>query len=65
MNAKRRKDQTPSLVMLPLGGTGEIGMNCYCYGSGPERERQWLILGRLGLVAMWEARRNHFQATNL
>jgi ribonuclease J len=44
MNAKRRKDQTPELVLLPLGGTGEIGMNCYCYGSGTPRDRQWLMV---------------------
>jgi ribonuclease J len=44
MNAKRRKDQTPELVLLPLGGTGEIGMNCYCYGSGMPRDRQWLMV---------------------
>ena len=44
MNAKRRKDQTPELVLLPLGGTGEIGMNCYVYGSGSEPDRQWLIV---------------------
>ncbi|MEM1065964.1 MAG: ribonuclease J [Pseudomonadota bacterium] len=24
------------LIYLPLGGAGEIGMNCYVYGSGPE-----------------------------
>jgi ribonuclease J len=44
MNAKRRKDQTPELVLLPLGGTGEIGMNCYCYGTGTPRDRQWLMV---------------------
>ena len=44
MNAKRRKDQTPELVLLPLGGTGEIGMNCYCYGTGAAHERQWLMV---------------------
>jgi ribonuclease J len=44
MNAKRKKDQTPELVLLPLGGTGEIGMNCYCYGTGTERSRQWLMV---------------------
>ncbi|MBC8038778.1 MAG: ribonuclease J [Rhizobiales bacterium] len=30
--------------MLPLGGTGEIGMNCYCYGVGPAEDRQWLMV---------------------
>ena len=24
------------LIYLPLGGAGEIGMNCYVYGYGPE-----------------------------
>jgi ribonuclease J len=32
------------LVLLPLGGTGEIGMNCYCYGVGPAEARQWLMV---------------------
>ena len=44
MNAKRLKNQAPELVMLPLGGTGEIGMNCYCYGTGKPSERQWLMV---------------------
>ena len=44
MAAKRKKSLSPELVLLPLGGTGEIGMNCYCYGTGSERERQWLMV---------------------
>ena len=44
MNARRRADLPPELVFLPLGGTGEIGMNCYCYGSGPADERHWLMV---------------------
>jgi ribonuclease J len=43
MNAKR-KDLPKELVLLPLGGTGEIGMNCYCYGSGSARDREWLMV---------------------
>jgi ribonuclease J len=43
MNAKR-KDLPKELVLLPLGGTGEIGMNCYCYGSGTARDREWLMV---------------------
>ncbi len=34
------KDQ---LVYLPLGGAGEIGMNLYLYGFGPEKDRKWII----------------------
>ncbi|WP_135450674.1 ribonuclease J [Tabrizicola caldifontis] len=37
------------LIYLPLGGAGEIGMNCYVYGYGPiGRER--LILVDLGVA---------------
>ncbi|MDH3739963.1 MAG: ribonuclease J [Hyphomicrobiales bacterium] len=32
------------LVFLPLGGAGEIGMNLYLYGHGPERNREWLMV---------------------
>ena len=31
-------------VFAPLGGLGEIGMNCALYGYGPERARQWLMV---------------------
>jgi ribonuclease J len=31
-------------VFLALGGIGEIGMNCYLYGLGPENARQWLMV---------------------
>jgi ribonuclease J len=44
MNAKRKFDHSNDLVFLPLGGTGEIGMNCYCYGTGPADDRQWLMV---------------------
>ncbi|HEX5999334.1 MAG TPA: ribonuclease J [Hyphomicrobiaceae bacterium] len=37
------------LVFLPLGGIGEIGMNCYLYGLGPAEARQWLMVD-LGLT---------------
>src|SRR3984957_13825740 len=30
------------LVFAPLGGLGEIGMNCALYGFGPARRRKWL-----------------------
>ena len=29
---------------MPLGGIGEIGMNCYLYGLGPADARQWLMV---------------------
>jgi len=32
------------LVFLPLGGVGEIGMNCALYGFGPEDDRRWLMV---------------------
>ena len=41
---KRKLDQGEDLVLLPLGGTGEIGMNCYCYGVGPALTRDWLMV---------------------
>ncbi len=44
MNAKKKFNHADDLVMLPLGGTGEIGMNCYCYGIGPADQRQWLMV---------------------
>jgi ribonuclease J len=32
------------LVFLPLGGSGEIGMNFNAYGFGPAHDRQWIIV---------------------
>ena len=32
------------LVLLPLGGAGEIGMNFNAYGLGPPDDRKWLIV---------------------
>jgi ribonuclease J len=32
------------LVFLPLGGSGEIGMNFNAYGYGPPSRRKWIIL---------------------
>ncbi len=32
------------LVFLPLGGTGEIGMNFNLYGYGPPTDRKWLAI---------------------
>ena len=36
-------------VFAPLGGLGEIGMNCALYGYGPVRTRKWLMVD-LGLA---------------
>ena len=35
---------TKELVFLPLGGTGEIGMNCNLYGYGARGKRQWIMV---------------------
>ncbi|TKA96301.1 ribonuclease J [Cereibacter changlensis] len=40
---------TNRLIYLPLGGAGEIGMNCYVYGYGPE-DRERLIVVDLGVT---------------
>ena len=32
------------LVFLPLGGSGEIGMNFNAYGFGSPDDRQWIIV---------------------
>ena len=32
------------LVFLPLGGSGEVGMNFNMYGYGPPQKRRWLIV---------------------
>ena len=41
---KRKFDHRNDLVLLTLGGIGEIGMNCYCYGVGPADGREWLMV---------------------
>ncbi|MDE2184839.1 MAG: ribonuclease J [Alphaproteobacteria bacterium] len=35
---------TDELVLLPLGGAGEIGMNFNAYGFGPEDGRKWIVV---------------------
>ncbi|MGF1464288.1 MAG: ribonuclease J [Maricaulaceae bacterium] len=35
---------TDAFVFLPLGGSGEIGMNLNLYGFGPAHKRQWIIV---------------------
>ena len=49
--SKSRAGQRPAakggaseLVFLSLGGLGEIGMNCYLYGTGPADKREWLMV---------------------
>ncbi|MDR9426951.1 MAG: ribonuclease J [Salibaculum sp.] len=37
------------MIYLPLGGAGEIGMNCYVYGYGPEGAER-LIVVDLGMT---------------
>ena len=36
--------ESNELVFAPLGGLGEIGMNCALYGYGPANARQWLMV---------------------
>jgi ribonuclease J len=38
------RSNTPELVVLPLGGVGEIGMNLAMYGFGPADNREWLVI---------------------
>ncbi len=40
---------TNRLIYLPLGGAGEIGMNCYVYGYGPA-DKERLIVVDLGVT---------------
>ncbi|MEL6960221.1 MAG: ribonuclease J [Pseudomonadota bacterium] len=35
---------TSRLIYLPLGGAGEIGMNCYVYGYGPEGAERLIVV---------------------
>jgi len=39
-----RSGTRDEVVFLPLGGVGEIGMNCYLYGFGPPDDRKWLMV---------------------
>jgi len=38
---QKREDE---FVFLPLGGSGEIGMNLNLFGFGPEHDRKWIIV---------------------
>ncbi len=39
-----RPEPVPEFVFLPLGGMGEIGMNCYAYGYGTPRNHKWILI---------------------
>lgn len=32
------------LIYLPLGGAGEVGMNCYVYGYGPANDERLIVI---------------------
>jgi len=38
------KNKTVNLVFLPLGGSGEIGMNLNLYGLGPKGAETWVMV---------------------
>ena len=42
--SRKRRASDPEMVLVPLGGCGEIGMNLYLYGVGPARSRKWLMM---------------------
>lgn len=44
MNKSATHSMTDELVFLPLGGSGEIGMNLNLYGFGPAKSRKWLMV---------------------
>ncbi|MFZ2469977.1 MAG: ribonuclease J [Parvibaculum sedimenti] len=44
MTSKVSAKATDELVFLPLGGSGEIGMNLNVYGYGPADDRQWIVV---------------------
>lgn len=44
MSEPKRSAGGDELVFLALGGLGEIGMNAYLYGFGPEDDRRWLMV---------------------
>lgn len=47
--ADKPKKNDSELVFVAMGGLGEIGMNCYLYGVGPPKAREWLMVD-LGLT---------------
>lgn len=45
----KKEQNAEELVMVALGGLGEIGMNVYLYGMGAAGDRRWLMVD-LGLT---------------
>jgi len=43
MSSVAPKEQD-ELVLLPLGGSGEIGMNFNAYGFGPPDDKKWIVV---------------------
>ena len=41
---RANKGKADELVFMALGGLGEIGMNTYLYGFGPQNARSWLMV---------------------
>lgn len=41
---KAKGKEDAELVFVPLGGIGEIGMNCYLYGYGTDEDRRWIMV---------------------
>lgn len=44
MARKSKTSGEDELIFLPLGGTGEIGMNLNLYGFGPPDARKWIMV---------------------
>ena len=44
MSKSTSRNPQDEFVFLPLGGSGEIGMNLNLYGYGPEDDRRWIIV---------------------
>jgi ribonuclease J len=44
MSPPRQANAQTELVLVSLGGMGEIGMNCYAYGLGTAGDKRWIIV---------------------
>lgn len=49
MSEKNNETPKAEMVMVPLGGVGEIGMNCMMYGYGLPGDYRWIMVD-LGLT---------------